>query len=64
MTDWADDLAAQIAADMGARPTELEADIVAAKLRFLRHQGVGEGIQQCRAALGLPPKEDEHADQR
>jgi hypothetical protein len=66
--DWADELARQIAADFGSRPwtydgnvevpDELSLNLVAARLRIIRHEGVGDGLDQARDAIRQPPKGD------
>ena len=56
--DWADALARQIAADYGVRSERLRYDLVAARLRLVREEGVGIGLDQMREALKQPPKEE------
>ena len=56
--DWADALARQIAVDFGVRSERLRYDLVAARLRLVREEGVGIGLDQMREALKQPPKEE------
>jgi hypothetical protein len=53
--DWATDLANTICADvMGRRGTVKQTvDLIAARLRVLRNEGVGEGLAQAREAVAL-----------
>jgi hypothetical protein len=49
--DWADELARQIAADFGVRADGPHYDLVAARLRVVRQEGIGIGIEECRKAI-------------
>jgi hypothetical protein len=52
--DWADELARQIATDFGC-PNPIgdrrRYDLVAARLRVVRQEGVGEGIDEAKGAI-------------
>ena len=49
--DWADALARVIATDFGASPDRLRFDLVAARLRVVRQEGVSEGIDKTGKAV-------------
>ncbi len=50
--DWADDLAKRIAFDLGADSAERrQLELVAARLRVVKQEGVGEGIDQAKSAV-------------
>lgn len=55
--DWADTLARQIAADFGADLADhTQLELVAARLRVARQEGIGIGLDQARKAIA--PKEE------
>lgn len=60
--DWSEQLARVIAADLlVADPGLMNLGIVAARLRLLRHEGVGEGLTLARQTLfPAPAKAEEH----
>lgn len=49
--DWADALARVIATDFGMSSDRLRLDLVAARLRVVREEGVGEGLDQAKKAI-------------
>lgn len=51
--DWADELARQIAADFGgpAAADRTRLGLVAARLRVVRQEGIGEGLDQAKNAI-------------
>ena len=49
--DWADELARKIANDFGANPNRLRFDLVAARLRVVRQEGMGIGLDQAREVV-------------
>ena len=50
--DWADELAKQIAFDLRATfHTRIELGLVAARLRLVKAQGVGDGLVSAAAAV-------------
>ncbi len=50
--DWADTLARQVAADFGADLADRhQLELVAARLRLCRQEGIGIGLDQARDAL-------------
>jgi hypothetical protein len=59
--DWADELARQIATDFGV-PNPLgdrrRYDLVAARLRVVKQEGIGEGLDQARDAVTTKGKTD------
>jgi hypothetical protein len=57
--DWADALARQIAGDYGVKSDRLQYDLVAARLRVVRQEGIGEGIDQCKKAIAPKGESDD-----
>jgi len=57
--DWADTLARQIGADFGARSVSaMRFDLVAIRLRIVRQEGIGEGLDQARDAVAKKGEPD------
>jgi len=54
MPDWADELAQQMAQDARISPVAEVLELWAARLRVVREEGRGEGIDACREALDTP----------
>lgn len=61
MSDWADELARKIADDLGVYgPDPSEPDrlsLVAARLRLLRQEGIGIGLDQASKAISSTGKQ-------
>ena len=53
MSDWADEKAAEIYADArcAVTPTETAIDLIASKLRLIRIEGEGAGLEQASHAM-------------
>jgi hypothetical protein len=52
--DWADELARTIAHDLNVFPDKRRFDLIAARLRVVREEGVGEGLDQARKVIAPP----------
>jgi hypothetical protein len=58
--DWADELARKIAFDLGADSAERRhLELVAARLRLVKQEGIGEGLDQATAAIRSPTPSEE-----